>query len=419
MYVLFLNSQVEVLINGIPASCRSRRCSFKFSPEVTSKIVSISPSIGGQDSTPITIYGTGFTDDINNVTVTIDDSPCNITSLNDTVIYCVPTPNVAGPQNISVHVDGVGYSISSTPNSSIFQYSLVVNSIQPDKGSISGGNLVTITGVGFPTLSNNTKHPNIPFYFSHDFYVVFDDFPCIIISSNLTVLTCTPQPHDSDVVNVTVVVNGVTAIVDSGYEYTENYSATITSISPSAGPVYGGTELTIIGNNFNLTDMSDIVITIGQASCVITSFTATVINCTTSPHNPGVFDVSVRSTIFGVAFNKSQSDLIDEQSISLIEILDYSSIKMFNTTSPFMLPVFTYQLIVTKLTPCSGSLLGGTKVSIKGTGFGSNVTVTTGLGTKCNVNTVTYENIECVTSSTRKEHLIDNSGQHAGMCLLH
>ena len=100
-----------------------------------------------------------------------------------------------------------------------------------------------------------------------------------------------------------------------------------------------------------------------------------------------------------------------------MEILDYSSIKMFNTT--FMLPVFTYQLIVTKLTPCSGSLLGGTKVSIKGTGFGSNVTVTTGLGTKCHVTTVTNENIECVTSSTRKEHLIDNSGQHAGMCLLH
>jgi hypothetical protein len=51
-----LQPQVQVVVNGIPASCRSANCSFTFTNESTPTIDSIVPQVGGQDGTPIHVY---------------------------------------------------------------------------------------------------------------------------------------------------------------------------------------------------------------------------------------------------------------------------------------------------------------------------------------------------------------------------
>ena len=72
----------------------------------------------------------------------------------------------------------------------------------------------------------------------------------------------------------------------------------IVSVTPSEGPVEGGTQVTIDGDNLT----SDITVEIGGVPCTPVWFnTAQQIVCTTGPHPPGVVDVVVR-TVDGQTF---------------------------------------------------------------------------------------------------------------------
>ena len=77
---------------------------------------------------------------------------------------------------------------------------------------------------------------------------------------------------------------------------------------------------------------------------------------------------------------------------------------------------FTYLLKLTEMTPLSGSIFGGTTVTLRGNGFGTDSDmVKVKMGNRsCEVNTVTDEQIECVTTDARRQHTIDNQGRHEG-----
>lgn len=358
-------------------------CTFSFTNESVPQVWSVSPSFGGQDSTPVTIYGNSFTDNPALVTVTIGDQPCEIVTHNDTMIVCVPSLNEAGIQLVRVLVQGIGYSIEEI----LFRYSLIVSSLQPNKGTVGGGNIVTFSGVGFSNRRPNSQ-------LTDDFYILFDEYPCLEITSNITHLTCLPQPHGSGTINVTVIVNGEEAQMPNGYLYSISLTAVINNIAPSSGPANGGTIVTISGENFINT--TDITVSIGGANCNILSVTDTSINCLTTSNKPGDYDVIITSiSSFGRAVHKL---ILEQVSTTLLSK---------NSTT---LTLYTYVFQVSSITPIRGSLFGGTVLSIDGAGFAGNVSINDGEGHPLCIETViTYDQIQCRTKSTQRHHLIENN----------
>ena len=348
------------------------------------------------------IYGNNLATDTSKLTVRFGNTTCNVSYANETLVICTPVPHTAGPTRVSVHIDGIGYASTPVIDSDIFTYDVIIDSVTPDTGSVFGGNKVTITGTGFPTMMSvfpNSKH----------FHVLIDSNPCFITSSSLTEITCISQPHSPDTVNVTVVVNGVSDQIEDSYIYSINSTLTISSVSPPSGPVRGGTQLIIVGSNF----ANDITVNIGGSVCNISSLTATEIQCTTAMHQPGVYDIIVTSSTLGRAVYSSALSLTDtltDAALSLTELMN-GTIRPPNV---FMFPQFTYLFSVTSIVPCSGSLLGGTKISIKGNGFDSNTMIRTGNDASmfCEVTSRTDTSIECVTMSTRREYIITNNGTH-------
>ena len=155
---MFSSVQIEVIINDIPSSCRGKACSFNFTDSLTPHVYSISPT-EGQGGTIITIYGSGFTDYENNVTVTIGNSACSVTNANETHIECMTSDHTAGFYNITVHIAGMG--TAQVEENVCFKHLLVVNSVTPSMGGVGGGHMLQITGNGFLPFDN---------YNSNNFY---------------------------------------------------------------------------------------------------------------------------------------------------------------------------------------------------------------------------------------------------------
>ena len=125
---------------------------------------------------------------------------------------------------------------------------------------------------------------------------------------------------------------------------TPNAAPEITSISPTAGPVFGGTSVTITGRNFAGTT----AVTFGSASA--TGFTVNSATQITATAPAGAGTVDIRVTTAGGTSSTSAADQ------------------------------FTYipQPSVSSVSPNRGPVAGGTNVTINGSGFSSATSVTFG-----------------------------------------
>ena len=140
--------QVNVIIDGIPSSCTSGSCSFYFDPAITPTVLSITPT-EGQEGTTVTINGTNFSNELDQVTVFIGNAECNMTKSSTTSLTCIASNHAAGSYRVRVLVEGIGFSSGEV----CFLYLLTLDSITPNEGSISGGYEVTVAGKGFLELS--------------------------------------------------------------------------------------------------------------------------------------------------------------------------------------------------------------------------------------------------------------------------
>ncbi|XP_050685917.1 fibrocystin-L-like isoform X2 [Eriocheir sinensis] len=360
---------VTVRVNGYSAACQND-CAFSFTdaggPTYDSSSIS-EPTF--TDAVTIEVYGGGFTsNDLSDYGASLGDVECAASAIdnsqdqNSLTVSC--DISVAGVYTFSVRMQpyGVFYTGSITLNPTITSLSVA-------EGPMTAYFPITVFGSGFPSDAADWE--------ADSSYVKIDEADCEVLSGDATEVTCMVPPREaaSGSLVVSVFVAGADASYD-GFTYTAvSEVPTISSLSASTLSVYGGEELVITGTTFG---SSEGTVKIGSEPCEVTSWAAESVTCTTPSLAPGSYSVSLLTDGLGLA----------ETSV------DY---------------VFT----ITSASKLKGSVKGGTTVTLKGEGFGSDCSllkVLLGDEDECDVVECQPTSLTCVTRIVPKHHEILNSG---------
>lgn len=310
-------------LGGTSATSSADQFTYLPFPTVTAISPSVGPVAGG---TLVTITGTNFS---GSPIVNFGSSPATLVTLISPTMITAQCP--AGTGTVSITV--TKHNETSVPSTaSLFTYVPIpaVTNISPQIGSSAGGTFVTITGTNF------TEFSSVNFGSSSATDVV------VVSSTMITAMS----PPGTGTVNVTVTTPGGTSIVSSADEFTYVPTPTLTAISPNAGPIGGGTVVTITGTNFTQTPPT--IVNFGTVEATDVMYVSSVKLIATSPGGTGTVGVSVTTSN--------------------------------GTSAPVAFDLFTYLPFPTMIgiSPNTGSPGGGTVVTITGTNFTNTSTVNFG-----------------------------------------
>jgi len=185
------------------------------------------------------------------------------------------TPTAAGTATFTVNVtDTPGATLTTNYTLTVVQPVPTVTAVSPNAGPIAGGTSVTITGTDFNNVSAVKFGANNATTFSF---------------VNATTVTATSPAGSAGAVDVTVTTPGGTSATGAADQFTYSAVPTVASVSPNAGPIAGGTSVTITGTNFT----GATAVTFGGAAATIGTVTATTIAATTPAHAVGGVNVVV------------------------------------------------------------------------------------------------------------------------------
>lgn len=292
-------------------------------PTITSFAPTSGPTAGG---TQVTITGTGYQ---NSATVLFGATMAtSVTFVNSTQIRAV-SPTGSGAVALTVRNPDNQQVASATNFTFVPPPPPTVSSVNPNSGPLTGNTSIAINGANF--VSGAT--------------VTFSGTAAISVTFvNATQLTATtPARATAGAVNV-VVTNPDTqsGTLTNGFTYIG--PPTVTTIAPNAGPVPGGTNVTITGTGFQ----TGATVTIGtNAAASVIVVNSTQITAITPTGTAGLANVTVRNA--------------DTQTGTL--------------TNGFM---FVPPPSVTSVVPNSGFAMGSTLVTVNGSAFQSGATVTFG-----------------------------------------
>ena len=234
---------VVVTVGGVPSNGVS------FTVTATPSITTLSPT-SGPVGTSMTITGANFGTTQGTSTVTFNGTAATPTSWSATSIV-VPVPSGATTGNVVVTVggvpsNGVSFTVTATPS---------ITTLSPSSGPV--GTSVTITGANFGTTQGTST-------------VTFNGTPATPTSWSATSIVV-PLPSGATTGNVVVTVG---TAASNGVSFTVTATPSITTLSPSSGPV--GTSVTITGANFGATQGTSTV-TFNGATATATNWSATSI----------------------------------------------------------------------------------------------------------------------------------------------
>lgn len=290
-------------------------------------VSAVTPDHGPASGALVTLTGTGFQDsEAGATTITFGGvTASQVAVVDDTTLSClVPSGTPGALVAVSVtNANGTGNRAAA------FRYHLepTLTSVTPNRGPADGGTPVTLIGTGF--LNDEAGRNTV-------FFGGISATDVVVISN--TALTCrTPGGQANAQVDVSVRNGNGTGQRAAAYRY--NPLPRITSVNPDSGSALGGTTVTLTGAGF-------VVNTAGANSVLFGSALATNVtvvndnNLTCSaPAGPAGTRVDVRVS------NANGSDTLGAA---------------FGFTQPPALA---------SLAPVSGSALGGTIVTLTGTGF--------------------------------------------------
>jgi len=180
---------------------------------------------------------------------------------NTTLTVGVPA-HASGLVNVTVtDTDG----LTTVLNNGFNFTSVDVTQVSPVIGPLGGGNTVTIQGIGF------TSGSTVTFGTTAATTVKF-------VSS--TTLTAVAPVHASGKVTIRVATANGTGVLPQAYDFSGG--PIISSVSPAAGPVAGGTSVTVKG--YNLKTITQVLFGGSAATIASTSSNAVVV---TNPAFPG------------------------------------------------------------------------------------------------------------------------------------
>jgi hypothetical protein len=284
-------------------------------------INSVSPNRGPEaGGTSVTITGGGFTGASE---VKFGAADAASITVNSASSITATTPPGTGTVDVTVVAADL-FTTTTVTNAFTYVGAPAVVSISPTEGQTSGGTAVVITV--------NSAAPVTA--------VDFGGSPATSFTIDSATQVTAVAPAGAGTVDVTVTSVGGTSPASPVDEFTYLVGPTVTAIDPVAGPLAGGTVVTITGTGFG----GATAVEFGGTSA--TSFTvnsATSISAT-SPVGSGTVDVTVTT-----AGGTSPTSSADQFAYA---------------------PVPT----VTGISPSAGALAGGTVVTITGSGF-TNATV--------------------------------------------
>ena len=281
---------------------------------------SLSPTSGPiAGGTLVTITGAGF---IGATSATFDGIPgTGFTVVSPTSITVVSPPHAVGGAPVVVH-DPAGDSAPQT--FTYFDSPATISGLAPTSGPETGGTSVTITGTGLLSSSGATFGG-----------VAGTDYTVV----NDTTATVTTPAHIPAAVPV-VVLDGAGNGTGLTFQFLP-VASDATSLSPTSGPVTGGTVVTITGSGF--TGATGVTIDRAPASG-FSVIDDTTIQVVTSAHAPGPVDV-----------------VVDDPA---------------GDSDPLTFTFLASASDATSIVPSTGPETGGTAVVITGTGFTGATAVT-------------------------------------------
>ncbi|XP_054461971.1 PKHD1 like 1, tandem duplicate 1 [Anoplopoma fimbria] len=358
--------QVEVYINGIPSKC-SGDCGYDWSEDKTPVVTGISPSQGSNGlGTLLTVTGTGFSSE--NASILVGKTRCLVEQITATTQVCRLGSASAGTYPVLVSFPSLGDSRWAGGHVFHFTYQLIVSSFSPLSGSVAGGTLLTVTGFGF---SQNTT-------------VTVGGDECAVVHASDTELKCRTPAGSAGSQSITVMVGNMSQIASSSFTYDNNLTAQISGLSPRSTTVIGREVLTIQGSNLGGPD-NDSVVFVGGEVCATVQWAATSITCHLPVLPPGTHKVDVQ---LGNNGNPKTSNGV-------------------NATIEYILEIYS-------ISPQQGSLMGGTMLTVSGSGFSNNASdnqVSVG-GLECEVKAASENELHCVLQSEDKTHIVTNQGSH-------
>ncbi|KAI0230284.1 Fibrocystin-L [Lamellibrachia satsuma] len=332
-----------------------------------------------------------------------------------------------------------------------------VSAVSPMSGA--SGVEVTVTGTGF---DGDTKENNV---------VKIGNITCAVSSATETEIVCTAGmgPAGLRTVWVSVIGKGA-AKVEESVSMDFEYTAALSSISPTAGGIGGGIAVTVTGAGF---DRSNVVKLDGNYTCEMESVSLTEIICVLPAHTEGSAAVTIEQndtviagsdasvqfnyqeastprltsqnmtsatalggqvvriditnfgTVSNVLVGKTMAPIITQDTNFVTILLPplgdgthqiYLNVpgKGYLVTSTGSLPSISIDFKVTDVSTTKCSIYGGCYVTITGSGFPENKDVTQiSFGrAPCKISSLTSTEVQCQINTARKVWFIDNTGIH-------
>ncbi len=336
-------------------SATSTADQFTFTPPTVSRIAP--PSAPARGGKTVTITGSGFT---GATIVDFGSTSASFIVISDTSIKATTPAEPVGTVHVTVTTPD-GTSATSTADQFTFTAASVTG-VDPRSGPAHGGTVITLTGTGFTTVTA----------------VDFGTTPAssFTIHSDTSITAISP-PEASGKVDITVTTPGGSSISRTADRFTFRVVPTVVkAVSPTSGPTSGGTSVTITGTNFTGA-LTVYFGTIPAPSFVVK--TDNTIAATSPAEASGKVDIIVTGP--GGTNAKRKAD-------------------EFTFVTPPPAPA------VTRLSPSSGPIVGGTTVTITGANFGGATSVKFGTTPASSFSVISARSISA-TSPAEKAGAVD------------
>jgi IPT/TIG domain len=331
------------------------RASSDYTYHVSVQVRAIEPTVGpATGGTMVTVTGSGFADSAD-LSCEVGGRRAAAVYISSTELSCVVPPAASAGATtaaaaVRVSNNGVDFapesSSSSSSSGAVFTYvgAVTAQSVTPSSGSVAGGTVLRITGVGLTSVPTTQC-------------VIGDVVVAAVAAadSDDALLCTTPAVSSAGTVAVGLTVNGGADVTTTGLVFSYLPEVLLSSLLPAAGCENGGTQLLVLGSGFirdsqlacsfkHSSAVTTLAAVAAAAAAVIVVpavyVSESVLQCSTPRLPLGL--AAVRVTVNGVDWSEAA--------------LTYR---------------YTPSVSVSAVWPRSGSALGGTAVTVSGTGFSS------------------------------------------------